>query len=31
MNLCYLYLFRHNWAKVIENSEIYKKFVAYDK
>ena len=31
MNLCYLYLFRHNWAKVIEHAEIYKKFVAYEK
>jgi len=31
MQLCYLYLFRNNWAKVIEQAKIYRKFVAYDK
>jgi hypothetical protein len=31
MNLCYMYLFRQNWIKVIQHAEMYRKFVAYDK
>ena len=31
MNLCYLYLFRQNWTKVIQHAEMYRRFVAYDK
>jgi hypothetical protein len=31
MNLCYLYLCRNSWAKVIEHSEMYKRFVSYSR
>lgn len=31
MNLCYLYLCRQNWTKVIQHAEMYRRFVAYDK
>lgn len=31
MSLCYLYLVRQNWMKVIQHTDMYRKFVAYDK
>ena len=31
MNLCYLYLCRQNGTKVIEQAEMYRRIVAYDK
>ena len=31
MSLCYLYLVRQNWMKVVQHTEMYRKFVAYDK
>ncbi len=31
MNLCYMYLLRQNWIKVIQHAQMYRRFVAYDK
>lgn len=31
MNLCYMYLVRQNWTKVIQHAQMYRRFVAYDK